>query len=266
MKNLILLILFLSFYFGNSQVKLVSWNIRDMGKSKNTKEISYIADQLKKFDVVAIQEVVSGNGGAQSVARLAHELNRTGNKWDYSISDPTKSSPYISERYAYLWKSSKIDIVGKAKLDKYYDEQIEREPYIINFKYNDLSFTLLSYHALPKSKEPEKEIKFFENYSNIYSKYELFFLGDFNLPSNHLVFDILKDADFTTIMKGQKTSLKLSCVNSCLSQPYDHIFFNKKSIKILDSGVIHFYKDFEDIKAARKISDHIPIWVEFDTK
>src|SRR5690606_1961976 len=92
-------------FSGKSQVlTLASWNIQDLGQSKNTEEIAFMANVLKDFDMVAIQEVVAKHpAGAQKVAELADELNRRGAKWDYRISDPTKSpSVYMSERYAFL--------------------------------------------------------------------------------------------------------------------------------------------------------------------
>ena len=141
------------------QVKLSSWNIRHMGKSKSAEEIEFMAKTLRNYDVVAIQEVVAGNGGAQAVAQLADELNRTGAKWDYSVSNPTQSSKYSSERYAYLWKTSKVKIVGKAWLDLDCIEDFEREPYFIKFSYKEEHFTLVNIHAVPKSKQPERELK-----------------------------------------------------------------------------------------------------------
>jgi hypothetical protein len=41
-----------------------------------------------------------------------------GAKWDYTISDPTSSSSYKTERYAFLWKTSKIKKIGEAWLEK----------------------------------------------------------------------------------------------------------------------------------------------------
>jgi hypothetical protein len=62
---------------------------------------------------------------------------------------------------------------------------------------------------------------------------------------------------------NQKTSLKKECVNGdCLSSEFDNIFYNTK-IKKLNSGILHFYKNFNTFKEARMISDHIPIWFEF---
>ena len=80
----------------------------------------YIAETAKNYDIIAIQEVVAGYGGAQAVARLADELNRKGTKWDYTISDPTSSSAYKTERYAFIWKTSKVKKIGKAWLEQKY--------------------------------------------------------------------------------------------------------------------------------------------------
>lgn len=91
-KVFLFLILFTTTLF--CQTKLLSWNLENFGKSKSNFEISFIANTVKDFDIIAIQEVVAGYGGAQAVAKLCDELNRKGSKWDYTISDPTSSSAY----------------------------------------------------------------------------------------------------------------------------------------------------------------------------
>jgi len=82
-------------------------------QSKSNGEISFIANTVKDYDIVALQEVVAGDGCAQAVAKLADKLNRKGAKWDYSISDPTSSSAYKTERYAFLWKTNRVKKIGK---------------------------------------------------------------------------------------------------------------------------------------------------------
>src|SRR5690554_2205222 len=107
---------------------LATWNIQHLGQSKTDEDRVFMAEVLRDFDIVAIQEVVAKHpAGAQKVAQLADELNRKGAKWDYRISNPTNSpSGYISERYAFLWKTSKMDLVGRAYLDKDLETQINR--------------------------------------------------------------------------------------------------------------------------------------------
>ena len=50
----------------------------------------------------------------------------------------------------------------------------------------------------------------------------------------------------------------------CLANEYDNIFYNTNTTQMLNCGVVLFYESFPDMVAARRISDHIPIWAEFD--
>ena len=112
MKSFLYLFLLLLHTISFSQTKLLSWNIENLGKSKSDTTINYIANTIQNYDIIAIQEVVAGYGGAQAVARLVDELNRTGSKWDYTIRDPSCSSAYISSRYASLWLTSSLVCSG----------------------------------------------------------------------------------------------------------------------------------------------------------
>lgn len=250
-----------------SQPKLLSWNIENFGQSKSNQEISFIANTLRDYDIVAIQEVVAGDGGAQAVAKLADELNRKGTKWDYVISDPTSSSAYKTERYAFLWKTSKIKKIGKAWLEKRYHLEIDREPYFCTFQYESKQFTVVNFHAITKSKQPETEIKYFKFLPDEYPTLNLLFVGDFNCPQSHTVFNPLKKMGYQSIFVNQKTSLKKKCKNgNCLASEFDNMFYHSSKITPLNSGVVSFYKNFNSLQEARKISDHIPIWFEFSLK
>ena len=86
-RYLVLVVVFYSFSLSaQHELTLVSWNIRDFGKTKSAEELDQIAEIVRAADILAIQEVVAGYGGAQAVARLAAILNRKGSKWDYVIS------------------------------------------------------------------------------------------------------------------------------------------------------------------------------------
>jgi len=70
------------FYFKNDSFRPVkdtyvicSWNLKDFGKSKSTETLDFIATTVSNSDVVAIQEVVAGNGGVETVSKLAQILN-----------------------------------------------------------------------------------------------------------------------------------------------------------------------------------------------
>lgn len=248
-----------------AQVKVSSWNLQNFGKTKTEAEINFMAGTLKDFDVVAIQEVVAGKSGARAVARLADELNRKGAKWDHVVSNPTKSTPYATERYAYLWKTARVKALKNAWLEQNYVQQIDREPFVMDFSYKGVAFTLVNFHAIPKKKQPETEIKYFKFFPAHYPERNLIFLGDFNLPQSHTVFNPLKKKGFRPVFEDQKTTMKMECVGGdCLASEYDNIFYNSQNMEMLKSGVSLFYETFPDMKSARRISDHIPVWAEFN--
>jgi endonuclease/exonuclease/phosphatase family metal-dependent hydrolase len=226
-------------------------------------EIEFIANTLKQYDIIAIQEVVAGYGGSQAVVKLVDILNRHGSKWDYTISDPTSSSAYKTEKYAFMWKTSKVKKVGKAVLEQKYNLEIDREPYYITFDVNGKFVTLANFHAITKSRQPETEVKFFKFLPAIYPNQTLIFLGDFNLPQSHTVFNPLKGMGYIPALKNQKTSLKMQCVaNECLASEFDNFFFPGDKVRLIRSGILLFYNNFINLKEARCISDHVPIYFE----
>lgn len=260
-NSYILILLFSQILF--CQVKLLSWNVENLGRSKSEEDIAFIVKTIKEYDVVALQEIVAGDGGAQAVAKLADELNRKGSKWDYTISDPTSSSAYKTERYSFLWKTSKVKKIGDAWLEKKYHLEIDREPYYCTFDYNGKRFTIANFHAITKSKQPETEIKYFKFLPAQYPTLNLLFVGDFNCPQSHTVFNPLKKMGYVSVFVNQKTTLKKECVDEvCLASEFDTIWYNTSKISVSNSKVIHFYESFETLKEAREISDHIPITTE----
>lgn len=262
MKSYLLLIL-LSFPLF-SQTKLLSWNLADFGQSKTEATIAFIAATVKEYDIVSIQEVVAGQGGAQAVAALADVLNRSGSNWEYTISDKTSSSAYKTERYAFLWQTARVKKIGMAWLEKQYGTLIDREPYYCTFEKNGKQFTIASFHAITKSRQPETEIKYFKFLPQQYPKLNLLFAGDFNCPQSHTVFNPLKKMGYAPVLSKQKTSLKKQCRgNDCLANEFDNIFYNTKTIHIQHSGVIDFYRKFNSLAEARHISDHLPVWISF---
>ncbi len=264
MRIRLFILVFLLSSWANAQLSVVTWNIQNLGKSKSTEEIEFIAQTLKSYDVLAIQEVVAGNGGAQAVARLADALNRKGSKWDYCISDPTQTTGGTTERYAFLWKPSRVKLKGKAWLEKQYALQIEREPYMATFEQQGKQFTLVSFHAVPKSKQPEREIKLLAKVTQEYPGLNLIFLGDFNCPQSNSVFNNFRKLNYRSALVNQKTSLKRSCKNgNCLASEYDNVFYLPKKNKLIYAGVISFYQRFASLKDAKTISDHIPVVVQF---
>ena len=137
-------------------LKVASWNIRDLGRSKSDGDIDSMAQLLRGFDLIAVQEVVAKDpAGAKAVARLADALDRTGSDYDYRVSDPTRSSsPYVRERYAYLWRTSTVELVRRPRLLAAFAKTIEREPYLATFAWHGKRFRIANFHARPSTSSP----------------------------------------------------------------------------------------------------------------
>jgi len=265
--------LFISFIFfiansttGFADITICSWNLKDFGRSKDDAAIRFIASTIKQYDIIAIQEVVAMDpGGAQAVARLSDQLNRMGAKWDYVISDPTTgANSHKRERYAFIWKTGTVQRIGDPWLEQKFQAEIDREPFFITVRAESRALTIGNFHAITKSMRPETEIKYFKYFPERYPDKNIIFCGDFNLPQSHTVFVPLKKLNYKPILKGQKTSLKQECIaDDCLASEFDNMFYNSSKIKFISSEVIHFYREFTDLKKARKISDHAPIVFRF---
>ncbi|WP_225034699.1 endonuclease/exonuclease/phosphatase family protein [Winogradskyella sp. SM1960] len=251
-------------------LKLITWNIQDLGQTKDDTEIAFMVNILKDYDIVAIQEVVAKHpAGAQKVAQIADELNRKGAKWDYRISDPTNSpSVYMSERYAFLWKTSKVDLKGRAFLDDEMASLMAREPYMarFNLKGSDTTFMVANFHSRKHNDQPELEIQYFKDYPKRFNTDKLIIAGDFNLNETHEVWDDLYNQGFTSAVRNQQTTLKRKCyMGNYLSHEIDNIYHSKE-MTFQKSGVVDFVKRCENLDVARMISDHLPVFLEFTIK
>ena len=225
---------------------IVSWNIRDFGQSRSDLEIRAIAQVIKHADIVAIQEVVAIHpGGAQAVARLAEQLNRMGTEWDYRISDPTHStSGHISERYAYLWKTSKVTLTGgRPRLLSELSAYVEREPYMIQFRINAKILTVMNYHACTHTANfPERsEILAISKWLISNHLENIIWAGDMNLAIDDAAFRPILKHGFTNVLNGEKTSLKKSCNDGdYLSSAEDNILYFLNDFMLSDFGVLDF--------------------------
>ncbi|MET1258117.1 endonuclease/exonuclease/phosphatase family protein [Flagellimonas sp. DF-77] len=264
-KTLVLLLVLCSsiIFSQKNEISLVSWNIKDFGKTKNAEELNRIAEIVKEADIIAIQEVVAGFGGAQAVAKLSDILNRKGAQWDYAISDPTISPKYTTERYAFIWKTHRIKIKDRGWLVTELDSAIDREPFLLNFYIGNEKLTILNFHSRPYNKDPENEIKALSNFIIESLSTRFIIAGDFNMDEKEPIFDLLKSKGYQATITNQKTTLKRTCKRGeYLNYPIDNIFYSIE-VKKIDGGVIDFVKLCNRIEQARKISDHIPVFLRF---
>jgi len=251
------------------QLKVLTWNLHDLGKSKSAQELLEISRIMKYYYIVAIQEVVAIDiKGAQAVAKIAGNLNRMGSKWDYRISNPTNSpSSNSSERYAYIWETSKLSLLSKPYLDAELDSVCVREPFIGQFRSNKGNDTIyfINVHSQVSREFPKYKITYFKDYPSRLQSENIIILGDFNLDEKHNVWKSLDSIGFSPSIRNAPTSLKIKCnKGKYLNHALDNIYFKTPHIEVINSGRIDFVNNCNNLNDARFISDHLPVFMELN--
>lgn len=242
-------------------ITICSWNIANFGKSKSDAEITFIAKTINEADIVAIQEVSSSPPGPHAIAKLTDELNRLGSKWSYVVSPPTVGKGI--ERYAFVYKSSNLKLAGKPFLEKSLELLIDREPFLARFTNGFDTILLATIHTIPSNKNPYWEIQVLYKLDSIYSRDRLMVLGDFNSSHKSPAFTKLINRGFSITFLNTKTTYKMKpdpATGNHLANEYDNIYFERKAFELQSKIVTDFSKNFPDLKSARQISDHLPVF------
>jgi endonuclease/exonuclease/phosphatase family metal-dependent hydrolase len=208
---------------------------------------------------------VTSPPGAQAVARLDAELDRMGFQWDYRLSAPTTGDG--TERYAFLWKPSRVRLVGQAWLEPSLADPIDREPYLARFEQRASGQRVLvaNLHAVPTSKDPEREIALLDTLHHLYPDDHIILLGDFNLDEDDEAWDELRALGYAQVLDDQPTSLRRKRrdePNGHLANEYDNIFYESAPLRATRTGIVDFTTSFETLREARRISDHLPVFMD----
>lgn len=241
---------------------LVQFNGLNFGKSKSAEELDFMAKMFRDVDLIAIEEVSTDGTGAKAVYLLKDFLNRTGNKWLCSVSDPTHKSSKM-EKFGFLWKDSRVQAVrDKAVLISSLSGDLMREPAKMTFRVDGKIFDLFSFHLVPTKDKPINEVEALGRNPEIFSANNIFVVGDFNLGHKKLDKVFEDQLGFRHQIEG-RTSLKNKVdKGNYYKNEYDNIYV-RGNITICQAGIIDFVPAFPDLKTAKKISDHLPVFVEF---
>jgi len=282
---------------------IASWNIRAFGDltrkwdsegkdspKRDLHSILCIAEIIKRFDVIAIQEVKS------NIRALRDTLKILGKNWSFVLTDVCKGSSGNSERMAYIFDMRRVQMSGLAcelvipnewtdgLSDEALQEQFVRTPYAVSFTANGKTFILVTLHIKygKKSADRIKELKgiasWLADWAGDINAYDhnLIALGDFNIDKRG---DLLNE---TFLSKGlyvpedlQNEAVTRSIFNE--TKYYDQIaWFNDSdevpnlSLNYMTGGNYDFVPIALKNRGMTKnslswhISDHYPLWVEFE--
>ncbi|MBU0650922.1 endonuclease/exonuclease/phosphatase family protein, partial [bacterium] len=249
-------------------VTVASFNIRIFSdNSRDDKELNVIADILKKYDVIAVQEVRD----EQVVKRTLEILKKKGLVYGYMISDAVGRG--VKEKYVFLFRKNKVSVIKQGKIYKDEGDKFIREPFYATFKSGNFDFTLATIHVLFGNNESERRPEIVQ-LSDVYKKIQaedegeqdVIVLGDFNFSPLDTGFYSLKS--FPSMLYLISPPLKTTVSDTSL---YDNFWFQRSFLKEYTGkfGVDSFDKKIFMGKTAiakKAVSDHRPIWAEFAIK
>ena len=280
---------------------LASWNLCNLGdpaQLRNVNDLLIMAEILRPFDLIAIQEVKDDHNQFRGLVRLL------GNEFDYMMTDKAGND----ERLAFIYNTSRLtrmQLAGELVLsgfersspkvtikNKKYKMKFtgfNRNPYLAAFRSHQFVFTLANVHILYGSGTPGLRRRIGEVFAlaewaheRVTEKYDRTFdhdiilVGDFNIPK-------LKKSDPVgkqLTRFGMQSTMYGSFVGTNLSgrDQFDQITFHPQYTQNKftgNSGVFDFDKAiFRDIwemyvlesftdYVAYHISDHRLIWSEW---
>ena len=258
-------------------VKVLSWNIENLGKSKATSDrMDLIVDVIAGFDIIAIQEVSnvherSDLGCSRNEESCPSHANcglieeafdsRLADYYEIVISDQVKD-----ERYMYIYDSRKVSllddyIVSDSDKGELCDPtdigSMARQPYVGKFNVSGKEFNLIQVHTSPSRNVLELEA-LYDFYTSV-DGFNKIVLGDLNADCSYLrAKDKVRLESLSWALSEDTTIAKSDCT-------YDQFAF--LDVGYVESGVVRY--DLENgmtLEEADKISDHYPVWAAFSVK
>ncbi len=165
-------------------LKVGSFNIQIFGQSKasNAAVMAVLADVVRQYDVLAIQEI--RDSSETSLPALVRQADPTGN-YQYVVS-PRLGRTSSKEQYAFIYNSTKVSVMpGTAFTYEDTLDTFEREPFFVRFRMtNGFDFWIGDIHTKPD--DASNEINSLPKVlSGLSGDDDVVLVGDFNADCNY---------------------------------------------------------------------------------
>ncbi len=251
-------------------ILIASFNIQTFGVKKvsNPKLANRLAQLIRCFDVVAVQEIRAKDQTV--IPQLLAYVNANGARYDYVIG-PHLGRTVSVEQYAFIYDSDRV--ITKPEATYTIEDQadlLHREPLVSRFVtrvpngFVPFSFALMDIHTDPD--EVKQELPVMHTVFKSVREYEwatvreddVILLGDLNAGPS--MFGQL------ATMPGIHWAIHNQPTNTRRTELYDNIIFDRELTNEFTgrSGVLDLREAFNiNESEALEISDHCPIWAEF---
>ena len=248
-------------------IRVASFNIQVFGTSKEKKPqvMDVLAQVVRKFDVIAIQELRSKDENV--VPRFVELINAEGRHYDYAVG-PRLGRTSSKEQYVFIYDSETIEIDRQA-LYTVADpgDRLHREPFVGWFRVRGppaeqaFTFSLVNIHTDPD--ETKTELNALDDVfravrDDSRNEDDVILLGDLNVSEKKLG-ELGEIPNIMWTVAGVPT-------NTRGTKSYDNIVFQRDATTEFTGrgGIIDLMREFNlTLKEALAVSDHLPIWAEF---
>lgn len=248
-------------------IRVASFNIQVFGQSKLGKPrvMQVLAEVIRRFDVVAIQEIRSKNQNL--LPKFVELINATGRQYDYVIG-PRLGRTTSKEQYAFVFDAASIEVDRGATYtveDRH--DLLHREPLVSAFRVRGppperaFTFTLINIHTDPDETDQELDALddvFREVRGDGRGEDDIILLGDLNVDDRHL--------GELGAMPGVMWLISGVPTNTRGTHQYDNIVLHRAATVEFAgrAGVFDLMREFNlTMDEALDVSDHLPIWGEF---
>lgn len=262
-----------------------AWTENDDSPKRNLRCLALIAEIVRCYDVIALQEV------QRDTSALRHLMHRfLGNHWAVLLTDVTAGDKGNSERLAYLYDTRRVMLSGLSgeivlpPTAEGLPEQFDRSPYMAGFRAGNEHFTLLTAHIrygdVPAGRLPElqkfaaytaSELRNRTRTGLSHEEPNLLILGDFNIDKRQG--NPLFDAFVETGLWVPEALQTVKTTTGKVAKHYDQVaWFQGEDFGLKPTGLagtINFagvvFKGLQTAQVSPRISDHLPLWIEFST-
>ena len=251
-------------------IHVASFNIQVFGTSKSKKPqvMEILADVVRRFDVVAIQELRSKDQTV--VPKFVDLINANGRHYDYLVG-PRLGRSSSKEQYVFLFDAARIEPIPNSiyTIDDPQD-LLHREPFVASFRVRGLpteeafSFTLVNIHTDPDETDTELDAldDVFRAVRQIGgAEDDVILLGDLNVDERHLG-ELGRLPNIGWTGAGQTT-------NTPRNKSYDNIVFDRTATVEFTgtAGVFDLIDEYQITEEqALDVSDHMPVWAAFSAR
>ena len=250
------------------EITIASWNLKNLGQKKlnDPARMNVIVSVLKKYDIIAIQEVQDVSLALPN--ELIAKINTGGGNYKVVVSDRVGRG-HRKEQYLFVYDDDVVDFIpGTTGYGIEPNDEFAREPFYAMFRAGDFDFYLMTIHTDPDDvavEIPALKVAYVDLQYNTPDEDDIILLGDLNAKAPGVAAGSYITMDSIALIPNIVFTIKEE-TNTRGGRSYDNIIFQGNyTTEYSDScGVYAFWEDYglsED--DGFRVSDHKLVWAKF---